>query len=177
MGSRQDRQIAGPLINGRPGLKKDIFPHSKNSTISQGRFFPRSKSITIDPLEKSIAAELRRLGNGRKIVVMADVSKKQLNIDLGLRFALFGLECALGVSFSGAEWEHVFLDAEGDQVSAKQYVFFESLRLSVTGRVDEYEPERIWIEIKGVPDGNELLTRVAEGVEFQLFRVRQSQKQ
>lgn len=101
---------------------------------------------------------------------MAEVARTLVPIDLRLRFALFGLECALGVPFSGAECERVFEESTSDSISAKSYVFFESATLSVFGRVDEYEPETIWIEVSA-PRASELLTRVAEGAELQIFRL------
>ena len=108
---------------------------------------------------------------------MTEVAEELLHIDMSLRFALFGLECALGVSFSGAESERVFRDTNKDHVSAKQYAFFESPWLSVTGRVDEYEPESLWVRVEGCRGGRELLRRIVEGAELQAFRLQQSLEQ
>jgi len=108
---------------------------------------------------------------------MADVAEELLIIDMRLRFALFGLECALGVSFAGAECERAFRDAAEDQVSAKRYTFFESPRLSVTGRVDEYEPESMWVQVQGGRGSRDLLRRVIEGAEFAAFRLREAPEQ
>jgi hypothetical protein len=105
---------------------------------------------------------------------VAEVADERLTIDLRLRFALFGLECALGVSFDGAECERVFRDAAENQVSAKRYAFFESPRLLVTGRVDEYEPESVWVRVEGGRGVGELLRRVVEGAEFHALRLRES---
>jgi hypothetical protein len=105
---------------------------------------------------------------------VAELAEELLPIDLRLRFALFGLECALGVSFAGAECERVFRDAVEDQVSAKRYAFFESPRLSVTGRVDEYEPESVWVRVEGGRGVGELLRRVSAGTEFHAARLRES---
>lgn len=104
---------------------------------------------------------------------MAEVAEELLPIDTTLRFALFGLECALGVSFSGIECERVFRDAAEDQVSAKQYVLFESPRFVVSGRVDEYEPESIWLRVQGKSAVAEVLRRVVEGAKVHAFRLRQ----
>ena len=100
---------------------------------------------------------------------MALVAEEHMTIDNRLRFAFFGLEIALNVFFSGAECERVFRDAEADTVSAKQYEFFRSQRLAVTGRVDAYEPEEIWIRIEG-RGGGEVLRRVFDGAEFHTLR-------
>jgi hypothetical protein len=51
---------------------------------------------------------------------VTEVAEELLHIDMRLRFALFGLECALGVSFSGTECERVFQDTNKDHVSTKQ---------------------------------------------------------
>lgn len=108
---------------------------------------------------------------------MAEVAEELLPIDHRLQFALFGLECALGVSFAGAECLRVFRDAVEDQVSAKRYTFFESPRLAVTGRVDEYEPESIWVRVEGGRGCGEILQRVAAGSEFAELRRRQLDEQ
>src|SRR5690348_7923701 len=105
---------------------------------------------------------------------MAEVAEELMLIDLRLRFVLFGLECVLGVTFAGDECERVFRDKAEDQVSAKRYIFFESSRLAVTGRVAEYEPESVWVQLRGVHGGGELLQRVVEGAEFPALRLRQS---
>lgn len=97
-------------------------------------------------------------------------AEELVSIDMQLRYALFGLECALGVSFSGTEWERVFRDAELDQVSGKEYLFFESSSLTVTGRVDAYESESIWLRIEGRQSHTELLQRVIEGAKYAALR-------
>jgi hypothetical protein len=55
--------------------------------------------------------------------------------------------------------------------------FFESPWLSVTGRVDEYEPESVWVRVEGCRGGSELLRRIVEGAELQAFRLQQSLEQ
>lgn len=107
---------------------------------------------------------------------MAEVAEELLPVDATLRFALFGLECALGETFNGVECERVFRDAGEDQVSAKQYVLFESPCIVVSGRVDEYEPESIWLRVQGQRGVAEVLRRVVEGAEFHAVRLRQSVK-
>ena len=53
-------------------------------------------------------------------------------------------------------------------------IFFESSRLSVAARVDEYEPDSIWIQVRGNLGYGELLRQVVEGAEFQVFRLSRS---
>jgi hypothetical protein len=40
-------------------------------------------------------------------------------------------------------------DAEADQVSAKHYVFLQRRGMTVSGDVDDYEPETIRISVQG----------------------------
>jgi hypothetical protein len=110
-------------------------------------------------------------------IEVVEAAEAQLTIDHRLQFALFGLECALGVSFAGAECLRVFRDAGEDQVSAKRYMFFESPRLIVTGRVDEYESDSIWLRVEGGRGCGEVLRRVVESSEFAEFRRRQLDEQ
>jgi len=107
---------------------------------------------------------------------MGEFAEEHLCIGLRLRFALFGLECALGVSFDGAECERVFRDAIEDQVSAKRYTFYESARLAVTGRVDEYEPDSLLLRVEGNQGCGAVLRRVVENSEYAQFRLRESLK-
>jgi hypothetical protein len=103
---------------------------------------------------------------------VAEVAEEPLPIDLQLHFVLFGLECALGVSFSVAECDRVFRDAVDDQVSTKRYALFESPRLSATGRVDEYEPDTLLLRIEDVRGCGSLLRRAVEGSNIAVFRLR-----
>src|SRR5688500_3153579 len=105
---------------------------------------------------------------------MAEDSEELLLISLQLRFALFGLECAFGVSFDGVECERIFRDAADDQISAKHYVLFDSPRLVVRGRVEDCESDSIWLQIHGRRGSAEILRRVVEGSEFHALRLRKS---
>lgn len=106
---------------------------------------------------------------------MSEVAEVLMPIDCRLRFVLFGLECALGVPLSAPEAERVFRECEEDQVFAKEYEFYRSRRLRVSGRVDEYEPEAIWLRVEGDRKVAGLLKRVAEGAELHAFRLRAAQ--
>ena len=107
---------------------------------------------------------------------MSEVAESLMPIDVRLRLALFGLECALGVPLSAPEAERVFRDCEGDRVSAKEYEFHQSRRLRVSGRVDEYEPETIRLRVEGDRGVAGLLARVAEGAESHALRLRSAQQ-
>jgi len=105
---------------------------------------------------------------------MAEIADAILPIDLQLRFALFGLECALAESLDGVECERVFRDAAEDQVSAKQYLLFESTRLVVSARVGEYEPDLVRLRVQGERGTAELVKRIIENSAFHALRRRQS---
>lgn len=78
------------------------------------------------------------------------VGKESVAVDRGLRFVRRGLECEVGVSCAGAEYEQVFRDAQSDSVSPEQYDLFSSPSLHVTGRVDDLEPGWLWMRSKGL---------------------------
>lgn len=104
---------------------------------------------------------------------MAEVAEELLPINTTLRFALFGLECAIGISFNGVECERIFREAAENQVTAKQYVLFESRRLIVEGRVDEYEPESIWLRVQGELGIAKVVRQVVDGAKSHALRLRQ----
>jgi hypothetical protein len=102
---------------------------------------------------------------------MAIVAEELATIDNGLRFVFFGLEVAMGIYFSGVECERVFTDSEEDQVSAKRYLFHTSPSVVVTGRVDDYEPETIWLRIEGLRNADKILQSVIEGAKIHAARL------
>jgi hypothetical protein len=102
---------------------------------------------------------------------MAESARHLATIDARLRFALFGLECSLVVEFVVTDVERIFHDAVADPVSAKEYHLFERNGTRVTGHVDEYEPEGIWIRIEGGPVAHARLDEVFERAEYQLARL------
>lgn len=102
---------------------------------------------------------------------MVNTSRECFIIDIRLRFALFGLECALGVPLSGLECERIFKDAENDQCSAKDYVLGTFPDLLVTGHVDEYEAETIWLTAQGRNVPADLMQKLREGAEYHVFRL------
>lgn len=93
-----------------------------------------------------------------------------VTIDLELRFILFGLQMVLGVPFSGQEMERVFNDSIADQISAKDYLFYESGGIAVAGYVDEYEPETIFLRLRH-RDAASLLPRIVEAAHYEIVRI------
>jgi len=83
---------------------------------------------------------------------------------------MFGLECALNVEFNPAEMERVFMDAKANQVQTKQYAFHQSKGLIVTGRVDGYEPESIWLRVESAKSLAPTLSSILERTRYRIFR-------
>ena len=102
---------------------------------------------------------------------MSVVVEEAITIDNGLRFVFFGLEVAMCVYFSGVECERVFTDSDEDQVSAKKYLFHTSPSFVVTGRVDDYESETIWLRIEGLRNADKILQSVIEGAKIHAARL------
>ena len=88
-----------------------------------------------------------------------------------LRLFLFGLQCKLDVELYVAECERAFSDAETDKNSPKQYTFYNDRHVTVTGQVDDYEPESIWIIVNGPTID---LTKLNEQAHSEMFRMRKA---
>lgn len=107
-------------------------------------------------------------------------SEEIFYIDDQLRFVFFGLECALHVEFNPSETERVFIDGEGDvdgvDCSAKQYIFYSSPSLRVTGHVDEYEPETVRLIVESKKASEPSLSAIKERAKYQVFRMKRWQE-
>ncbi len=102
---------------------------------------------------------------------MGQIAEAMVLIDATLRLALFGLECALRVEFSVREIERVFQDEREDQQSAKEYTFFDAGGVRVSGSVDEYEPESIWLRIESPQVSQAFLDNLLERARYQALRL------
>lgn len=91
-------------------------------------------------------------------------------IDLKLRFVLFGLQLVLGAPFSVSEIERVFSDARADHVSAKEYSFYASASITLTGTLDAYEPESVCLRLRH-RDAASILSRVIEAADYEVIRI------
>lgn len=100
-----------------------------------------------------------------------------LNIGDHLRFALFGLECALSSEFNPAEVERLFADAAGDSASssAKHYAFKDARGLTVTGDVDDYEPGTVRLRVETRRPLKPPLAEIVERAQYQAHRMRRNQ--
>jgi hypothetical protein len=79
---------------------------------------------------------------------MRGMKRLWLNIDGKLPAALKELERELGVEFRAGVVSGILADCQSNPVDAKQYCLYESATLSVTGEVDEYEPDDIRIQVQ-----------------------------
>jgi hypothetical protein len=70
-----------------------------------------------------------------------------------LRETLHSIGKELGVAFAEQEIARLLAESVSDLVSAKSYCFFRSPVLTVSGIVDEYEPETVWIQVEGNDTG------------------------
>ena len=69
-------------------------------------------------------------------------------ISYELPWFFLGLECALRVGLNVPEMQRVLEDSLEDLVSVKSYVFHDS-KIRISGLVEEYEPETMWISVDG----------------------------
>lgn len=85
-----------------------------------------------------------------------------------LKVFLNRLSVAFGVKFSESEMVRVFTDEENDQRSKKIYLFHSSNELSVSGIVDEYEPEVIRIEVTGRPSFENIFQNLIDEIRYSI---------
>lgn len=94
-----------------------------------------------------------------------------LPIDDHLRLVLFGLECALNVEFSPDIVECIFCDSEHDARQEKRYLLSAGPHLKVTGYMEEYEPEEIWLTVESDKAYAALLSAIFERAKSQVYRL------
>ncbi len=89
-----------------------------------------------------------------------------------LRFVFGAVEAVLGVEavLDASEMERVFLDARADQVSQKDYRFYSSGSVAVTGVVEEYEPETIVLHVEGHRELERILSELVENARSHALR-------
>lgn len=79
-------------------------------------------------------------------------------IGLELTGFIEDIEKTFSINVDPTVLKQIFSDAESDSTSTKNYVLFEASKnlcksdLVITGRVEAYEPEAIWIEVSGVSE-------------------------
>ncbi len=94
-----------------------------------------------------------------------------LSIDDRLRFVLFGLECTLNVEFNPAEVERLFDATEQDAAPNGEYVFWQGRNISVTGKVEQYEPYDVFLRVESRRLFTPTLLEIAERAKYQVYRI------
>jgi hypothetical protein len=81
-----------------------------------------------------------------------------INIDPDLKVFFKEVEQYFSIKLDNVVVEKIFNDCIEDQVTEKNYEIFNGEKrfmktpIQVTGKVDEYEPEDIWIEILNIKE-------------------------
>lgn len=70
-----------------------------------------------------------------------------LIVDDTLRYVLYGVSVVLGIDMRASEIERLFAASASGDSSAHSYEFHRSPSVLVTGRVDEHEPESVWLSV------------------------------
>lgn len=68
-------------------------------------------------------------------------------VDDTLRYVLYGLSVVLRIDLRASEIERLFRASDSGERTAQSYEFHSSPSVSVQGRVDEYEPESVWLSV------------------------------
>jgi hypothetical protein len=76
---------------------------------------------------------------------MSPEATELLIIDDTLRYVLYGVSVVLGIDMRASEIERLFVSSASDDSTAQNYEFHRSPRVLVSGRVDAYEPESVWL--------------------------------
>jgi hypothetical protein len=71
-----------------------------------------------------------------------------LPVDESLRYTLFGVSVILQIDLSAAEIERLFVASATGDSTARQYTFHCSPVATVTGTVDEHEPQSVRLAVK-----------------------------
>jgi hypothetical protein len=92
-----------------------------------------------------------------------------LVIDDVLRFVLYGVSVVLTVDLKASEIERLYTNSASGDRREQTYEFHRSPRVLVTGRVDEYEPESVWLSVAGPKFDQATLDRLVEAAKHASF--------
>src|SRR5438477_9646116 len=90
-------------------------------------------------------------------------------IDEALRFVLYGVSVLLDVDLRASEIERLFEASKAGGSLAQAYEFHRSPHVLITGRVDEYEPETVWISVKSKKFDQATLDRLVNAAKHASF--------
>lgn len=92
-----------------------------------------------------------------------------LIIDDTLRYVLYGVSVVLGIDMRSSEIERLFAAKDSGDGTARTYDFHRSPRVVVTGCVDEYEPESVWLSVSAPNFDQSELQRLREAAHHASF--------
>lgn len=100
---------------------------------------------------------------------MSPEANELLIIDDTLRYVLYGVSVVLGIDMRASEIERLFAASASGDSSAQSYEFHRSPRVVVTGRVDEHEPESVWLAVAAPKFDQSELKRLVEAARHASF--------
>jgi hypothetical protein len=92
-----------------------------------------------------------------------------LTVDDTLRYLLYGVSVVLRIEMRASEIERLFAASASRDSTAQLYEFHRSPRVLVTGRVDEHEPESVWLTVVARKFDQTELTRLLEAARHASF--------
>jgi hypothetical protein len=100
---------------------------------------------------------------------MSPEATELLTIDDTLRYVLYGVSVVLGIDMRASEIERLFIACADGDSTAKSYEFHRSPLAVVTGRVDDYEPETVWLSVVARKFDQAELKRLVEAARHTSF--------
>ena len=93
---------------------------------------------------------------------MPQETRELLIIDNTLRYVLYGVCVVLDIDMRAGEIERLFTASAAGDATSRSYEFHRSSRVSVLGRVDEHEPESVWLSVAAPKFNQANLKRIVE---------------
>lgn len=129
-----------------------------------------SADASSEPTQKPSWLETLFKGSGwyKRYVAPSEVTEC-LPIDNSLRYVLYGLSVVLNVDLRASEIERLFADRSHGDASKRSYEFHRSPFARVTGLVEAYESESVWLSVSASVVDKKLLLRLIERAEHTSF--------
>ena len=102
-------------------------------------------------------------------VVMTREVTEILNINDTLRYVLYGVSVTLDIGLRASEIERLFAASASGNSCSQSYEFHCSPCVRVTGRVEEYEPESLWLTVSARNFDQTALKRLVEAAKHASF--------
>lgn len=71
-----------------------------------------------------------------------------LPIDDALRFVLYGISVTLEIDLAASQIEQMFTASTRSAAREQMFEFHRSPRAIVSGRIEDYEPETVWLTVQ-----------------------------